>query len=211
MHDRASVNDVAIRTIKVVYPALLNVGCFSHTLDLVGGKFNTPHLSDFMTAWVSLFSHSPKARLLWREQTGQSVLSYSPTCWWSRWELMKQLLELYGDLETFLRRHDDLAPATRNKLLQHLDDPTKKAYLQLKLAVIVDTGLPFVQATYKLEGDGPLALECYKMISSLTTAVNKVPHYPNFQAVARRLSGGNQQIQQQLVQYAISCVQPGMQ
>ena len=79
MHDRASVNDVAIRTIKVVYPALLNVGCFSHTLDLVGGKFNTPHLSDFMTAWVSLFSHSPKARLLWREQTGRSVLSYSPT------------------------------------------------------------------------------------------------------------------------------------
>jgi len=96
---------------------------------------------------------------------------------------MKQLLELYGDLEIFLRWHDDLAPATRNKLLQHLDDPTKKAYLQLELAVIVDAGLPFVQATYKLEGDGPLALECYEVISSLTTAVNKVPHYPNLQAV----------------------------
>ena len=62
MRDRASVNDVAIRTIKVVYPALLDVGCFSHTLDLVGGKFNTPHLSEFMTAWVSLCSHSPKAQ-----------------------------------------------------------------------------------------------------------------------------------------------------
>ena len=136
MHDRASVNDVAIRTIKLVYPALLNVGCFSHTMDLVGGNFNTPHLSDFMTAWVSLFSHSPKAHLLWTEQTGRSVLSYSPTRWWSRWELMKQLLELYGDLEIFLRRHDDLAPATRNKLFQHLDDPTKKAYLQLELAII---------------------------------------------------------------------------
>ena len=55
MRDRASVNDVAIRTIKVIYPALLDVGCFSHTLDLVGGKFSTLH---FM---------SPKARLLWRE------------------------------------------------------------------------------------------------------------------------------------------------
>ena len=124
---------------------------------------------------------------------------------------MNQLLELYGDLETFLRRHDDLAPATCNKLLQHLDDPTKKAYLQLELAVIMDAGLPFVQATYKLEGDGPLALECYEVISSLTTAVTKVPQYPNLQAVARCLSGGNQQIQQQLVQYATSCVQPGMQ
>ena len=203
MRDRASVNDVAIRTIKVIYPALLDVGCFSHTL--VGGKFSTLH---FMSAWVSLFSHSPKARLLWREQTGRSVLSYSPTRWWSRWELMKQLLELYGDLETFLRRHDNLAPATRNKLLQHLDDPTKKALLQFELAVIVDAGMPFVQATYKLEGDGPLALECYEVISSLTTAVNMVVlHYPNLQAVPRSLSGGNQQTQQQLVQYATSSFQ----
>ncbi len=212
MRDRASVNDVAIRTIKVVYPALLDVGCFSHTLDLVGGKFNTPHLSDFMTAWVSLFSHSPKARLLWREQTGRSVLSYSPTRWWSRWELMKQLLELYGDLESFIRRHDDLGPATRKKLLQYLDDPSKKGFLQLELAVIVDAGMPFVQATYKLEGDGPLALECYEVISSLTAAVNMtVPHYPNLQAVARSLSGGNQHIQQQLLRYATACVQPGVQ
>jgi len=51
---------------------------------------------------------------------------------------MKQLLELYGDLETFLRRHDDLAPATHNKLLQHLDDPTKKAYLQLEPSGVLE-------------------------------------------------------------------------
>ncbi len=38
MHDRASVNTVAIRTLKIVYPSMLDVGCFSHTLDLVGGK-----------------------------------------------------------------------------------------------------------------------------------------------------------------------------
>ena len=184
MRDPAFVNDVNIRTIKVVHPALLDIGCFSHTLDLVGSKFNTPHLSDFMTAWVSLFSHSPKTRLLWREQTGRSVLSYSPTRWWSRWELMKQLLELYGDLETFLRRHEDRAHATRNKFLQHLDDPCKKTYLQLELAVIVDAGMPFIQATYKLEGDGPLAVEWYEVIGSLSTAVNMVvPHYPNLQAV----------------------------
>ena len=33
MRDRASVNDVAMRTIKVVYNELLGVGCFSHTLN----------------------------------------------------------------------------------------------------------------------------------------------------------------------------------
>ena len=78
--------------------------------------------------------------------------------------------------------------------------------------MIVDAGMPFVQATYRLEGNGPLALLCYEVISSLTTAVNlmPMPHYPNLQAVARCLSGGNLQNQQQLVQYATSCIQPGM-
>ena len=159
MRDCASVNDVTLRTLKVIYPAFLDVGYFSHTLDLVGNKFCTHHLTDFSMAWVSLFSHSPKARLVWREQTGRSVTGYSPTRWWSRWEVMKQLLELFGDVEAFLTMHDQ-APATRHKLLQFLQDPQKKAFLEVELAIIVDAGMPFVQATYKLEGDGHLALEC---------------------------------------------------
>ena len=47
MHDRASVNDVAMRTIKVVYNEQLDVGCFSHTLNHVGERMNTPILHDF--------------------------------------------------------------------------------------------------------------------------------------------------------------------
>ena len=31
MRDRASVNNVAIRVIQVVYPSMIDVGCFSHT------------------------------------------------------------------------------------------------------------------------------------------------------------------------------------
>ena len=42
----------------------------------------------------------------------------------------------------------------------------------------MSAGKPFVQATYVLEGDGPLAIQCYEVISSLTTAVN-LAHYPN--------------------------------
>ena len=47
MRGRASVNDVAMRTIKVVYNELLDVGCFSHTLNHVGERMNTPN---FMTS-----------------------------------------------------------------------------------------------------------------------------------------------------------------
>ena len=63
MRDRASVNGVAMRTINVVFPDMIDVGCYSHTIDLVGGKFKTPHLDDFIRVWVSLFAHSPRARL----------------------------------------------------------------------------------------------------------------------------------------------------
>ena len=85
MHDRASVNSVAVRTLKVLYPNVLNIGCFSHTIDHVGDNFDTPVLYDFGTTWVSLFSHSPKAHLLWRSRTGIAMRSYSKTRWWSRW------------------------------------------------------------------------------------------------------------------------------
>ena len=37
MRDRASVNNVALRTLKVVYPLVVDVGCFSHTIKLSGG------------------------------------------------------------------------------------------------------------------------------------------------------------------------------
>ena len=60
MHDGAAYNGVALQTIKIVYSSIVDIGCFSCTLDLVGSKFVTPCLSSFMVWWISLFSHSPK-------------------------------------------------------------------------------------------------------------------------------------------------------
>ena len=86
MRDRASANGVAMRTIQIVYPRMIDVGCYSHTIDLVGEKFRTPNLDGFIRLWVSLFSHSPRARLFWKNRTGKAVVSYSPTRWWCKWE-----------------------------------------------------------------------------------------------------------------------------
>ena len=90
MRDRASTNNVAMRTLSVIYPNVVDIGCFSHTIDHVGSKFKTPVLVDFTSSWISLFSHSPKCRLLWKTRTGRSMKSYSSTRWWSKWEVMKQ-------------------------------------------------------------------------------------------------------------------------
>ena len=51
MRDHAAVNNVAMRTLKLVYPDVLDVGCFPHKLDLVGKKVNASDLNDFVTAY----------------------------------------------------------------------------------------------------------------------------------------------------------------
>ena len=72
-----------MHTITVVYPHLIDIGCYSHTIDLVGEKFMTPNLDEFGKAWVGVFSH--------RERTGRSMATYSETRWWSRWEVLNRL------------------------------------------------------------------------------------------------------------------------
>ena len=182
MRDCASSNNVAMRTLKVVYPFLLDIGCFAHTLDRVGERFKIPLVNDFTTYWVSLFSHSFKAKLLWKERTGRPVCGYSSTRWWSRWEVMNQLLELFGDLHPFLNSTDEFSSSTRTKLLGILTNPQTCIILKVELAAVIDAGKPFVQGTYNLEGKGPLALQCYEIISSVTAAV-EMAHYPNVEAV----------------------------
>ena len=84
MRDRASVNDVAMRTISIIYNQILDVGCLSHILDHVGERMKTPILDDFVKSWISLFALSPKSRLAWRTQTGLPTPTYSATRWWSK-------------------------------------------------------------------------------------------------------------------------------
>ena len=132
MRDRASSNNVALRTLKVLYPDLIDVSCFSHTIDHVGEKFDTLVLAEFISGWISLFAHSPKNKALWREQTGgRSIKSFSATRWWSRWEVMEQLLVLFGDVDVFLHQDEIGSPATVSKLMGILSDPSKRAYLQV--------------------------------------------------------------------------------
>ena len=212
MRDRASVNNLAMQTVKVVYPLIVDISCFSHTLDHVGDNFNTPNLKEFLHLWISLFSHSPKTRVLWRSQVGQSMVSYSATRWWSKWEVVKMLMLYFGDIEPFLQQNDDIGPSVRPKLLSFFTDAQRKANLQLEIAMTVDWGEPFVKACYFLEGDGPLALECYESITKVSATI-QVGHTPNVQAVARQLTGGappSSPQHQQLIAYAKACVQPGL-
>ena len=161
MRDRASVNNVAVRTIAIMYPSAMDIGCFSHTLNNVGEKFQVPTLDKFMKHWEEIFKHSHKCRLLWHEQTDRPIATYSPTRWWSKWECEKQVLELFGDVPRFLDRIGSVgaSPKSHRKLQQLMLSNAHE--LLVELAVTIDIGETFVKATYKLEGNGPFALECY--------------------------------------------------
>ncbi len=56
MRDRASVNNVAVQTLKIVFSLTFDIGCFSHTLDHVGENMKTPILDKFVSGWINMFS-----------------------------------------------------------------------------------------------------------------------------------------------------------
>lgn len=70
MKDGASVNQAALQQMRFFFPQLLDVTCFSHTIDYVGKHFEFRVLDKFAQYWVSTFSHSGAVRLAWKARTG---------------------------------------------------------------------------------------------------------------------------------------------
>ena len=53
------------------------------------------------------------------------MTTFSATRLWSKFEVMKQLLEYFGEIEPFLRNNTDVEPSLRPKLL---GSPQKKVF-----------------------------------------------------------------------------------
>lgn len=88
--DGAAVNEAALQQVKFYFPKLLNVTCFSHTIDNVGKHFVFRVLDTFAHHWITMFSHSHAIGLAWKTKTGKAMRSYSPTRWWSKWEVISK-------------------------------------------------------------------------------------------------------------------------
>ena len=68
---------------KIVFPKIFDIGCFSHTIDHVGENIKAPVLDKFAKVWIGMFSRSPKTKLAGRTMTGLPIPTYSATRWWS--------------------------------------------------------------------------------------------------------------------------------
>ena len=166
VRDGASVNEAGLRQVMFFFPNILNVICFSHTIDNVGKHFKFSVLDTFSRSWNTMFSLSLTARLLWKTRTGTAMKLHSKTRWCSKWEVVNHVMEFFGEVEPFLRENDNLSPVCRANLLEIFDDPATARDLEIELAAMIDAGNHFTQATYYLEGDGPLVFSCYERLSA---------------------------------------------
>ena len=116
---------------------------------------------------VSFFSHSPKSKMLWKEETGRGMPTFSKTRWWSRWEVLHHIMLLFGDVELFLTKNSDIGLSLRPKLFDMLHHLPTVIQLKVELPVVIDFGEQFVKSTYNLEVDGALIVTCYEEILKL--------------------------------------------
>jgi len=206
VYDRASVNVRVYNDMKTYWKYTAGIGCVSHTLNNVGNKFKAPLAKRFMKHWRKLLK-SNKAKLLFQEQCPDITLkSFSKTRWWSWWEVLYQVVILFGDVWKFIWRNDlDVCPKSIQKLRQLLG-PVNLPRLLIEWSVIAEVGRPLVTATYNLEGDGPIVLSIFCMIQEAKHRVDS-HKLPQTVVVAVRLARPGPGItamceQVQLVNYA---------
>ena len=127
---------------------------------------------------------------------------YSKTSWWSRWEVINQVMVQFAFIEPFLQKNEDIGPATQEKLLEILSEPQSMLLLKVELAAVIDLSEHFVKGTYRLEGDGYLVLSCYEEILKIRNAIH-IQHYPNLKAIVRQAFPDNNDQQEQWVAYGV--------
>ena len=189
MRDGASVNQAALNIVSFIFPNVVNVVCFSHTLDNVGNHFEIPTLKEFGSLWIRMFRNICKAKLLWKDLTGRAPKSYGESRWWSRWEVYQQLMVQFGDVERCMEEAKDakVCPQILLQLQEILSNPQQHMLLKLDLAATIDVGKHFVKTTYFLEGDGPLIFSRYEKLSAVDQGC-QAPHYPNVHAIATAIT-----------------------
>ena len=175
------------------YPSAFDIKCFSHTLDNCGGTYTQGgvtysrlegiELRAFYIHLNGLFSSASNApNNSWLLIMGTSMPSVSGTRWWSKEELYEYVLAYFehrADGRSTIMEW--VERAVTNKILEgsHITylhttlcqmaqghDAGLLRLIYIQLAVVVDVSRPIREATYLLEGDGPL---CFLVSEILQT------------------------------------------
>ena len=117
--DGASVNVKAMKDFRGMRlePAgpFWDMSCLAHFLNLVGGHIYEGLAHDFLLQWKQML-RSNKAKALWKQIAGCSVVTSSDTRWWSEWEQVNQISTLFPRVLQLLA-HPSLAQCGSRKNL----------------------------------------------------------------------------------------------
>lgn len=134
MRDWASVNDIAMRTVQVIYPKALDIW----------------RMNSLQHGW-HYFHTVLKSQLLWQSRVARSVKSPSKhdSVQVGKWSI--KLLEFFGNVEPFLTKNNDLGPHSCTRMLSLLQDSVRKTTFMAEMTATVDTGREFVKTTYSMK------------------------------------------------------------
>ena len=166
MRDRAAVNGKAMRTLGVLYPNVIDIGCFSHMLDLVGDNFKTPSL--WSTGW-SFTSIATKQDWFGEKRGGVSGSVKNRLCF--RGEMFQ--------VSWKCRCCPQEPCKAQMSPWEWSNQSPDWTFCHNRCWWI------FRQGYYTLEGDGPLALTCYNVLS---TVINPGSTLANTHAIACQLA-----------------------
>jgi hypothetical protein len=171
MLDRAATNGKALNEIRTVTKYRpVNVPCFSHTLCKPGEAFKAPEAEAVRKAYNKAVLFRGKAADLMKEAFHETAKIAGGVRWWIQYEQVEQM-DRFG-IDKIMKevipicvqkKYSERSVAKLQLLATDLSTPR----IMVEFAAIAETGRPFCQATYILEGDDPLVLTAYIVLDQL--------------------------------------------
>lgn len=115
---------------------------------------------------MKLIKNSNVARQLFFKVTGVALVSFSNIKWWSKYDVLEQMLWCFGFLLPWLTQCIEggfaVEPAAR--LIGLLAEPSSMHYLKIELSAYCFVGQSLRLITYFLEGDGQLSFVTHEVL-----------------------------------------------
>ena len=188
--DRAATNKDAFNIITSSEPTFVGllVGCVPHTFSHVGEKSDLKVLTAFVKALTATLV-STNSTNCFKKHFGESQQRHSNVRWHCEFEQCTQVALRFPCLQPYMLECEqkDYAPESIKAMRDVV--AADGHLLRCELAINMDALLPFVNATFFLEGDGVLCFAVTDKLEELdlhVTAVRAGRHgVPNTLAVAR--------------------------
>eukprot|EP00941_MAST-03F_sp_MAST-3F-sp1_P005521 g5521.t1 len=191
MADRCHVNDACFTVLQEhlkMFQNCFRMPCFSHTINNAGKRLFEETLTQsfvflrlFWNRFQKITKNSRTAKDEFKRVTGESLLSYSNTRWWSKYDCLAQISNVFDKLLLWIDgiKEKVIKPDSALKLYAMLLDDSNLHFLKVELAAYIFLGKKLRRATYLLEGNSQLAFITFNVVKTvldeLKNGISNIP------------------------------------